>query len=507
MSGATLDWAKLLSDQRRPKTSADDGPSQLAWFVQSRTETERDFDRILFATPTRRLGDKTQVFPLEKNESVRTRLTHSHEVSNLARSIGIHLIHDEIGQRIVDSACATLGMDAAPRIRRAIPAMMAAIGLAHDLGNPPFGHQGEEAIRAWIRNHEDELWQPSDQNENAINDDIAKLKHDHKEDFRNFEGNAQTLRTITRLQVVKDNRGLNLTFGTLAALMKYTVGSGSVERVNPPAAKKKVGFFVSENGIVDEIHAATGLSKGLRHPFTYLMEACDDIAYSVIDAEDAVKKQIVSFWDLIAWLENGNAPANDELVDWLCKKARHESGIARKGKLSPSELNDVSIQIFRAFAISGMISAVLVAFKENFEIIARGSFEKTLIEVSKANTLCKLLKSFDLRHAYKHRRVLEIELEGNNTLHGLMDMFWRGIRDRAEYSDPGSERKTPFTRYAYSRISENYRRVFEAPDASLPIRYKELQLLTDMVAGMTDQFAMDLHQELLRFDRNGNVRL
>jgi dGTPase len=133
--------------------------------------------------------------------------------------------------------------------------------------------------------------------------DLRRLTPAQKEDFLQFEGNAQTLRTVSRLQVVKDARGLNLTFGTLAALMKYTVGSTNVLASGGSAARKKVGFFCSERDLVNAIHSETGLSEGLRHPLTYIMEACDDIAYSIIDAEDAVKKQIVSFPDLMFWIK------------------------------------------------------------------------------------------------------------------------------------------------------------------------------------------------------------
>jgi dGTPase len=295
-----LNWGKLLSDYRLPKPRGPDTATQAPpWLVTSRTETERDFDRVLFATPTRRLGDKTQVFPLEKNESVRTRLTHSHEVSALARSIGTHLAHNAIGDAIVKNACDSLGAEHAIKIRRAIPSMLAAVGLAHDLGNPPFGHQGEEAIRAWIERNKQRLFEPTKKNAAEINSDLRRLTDQHKSDFLLFEGNAQTLRTVSRLQVVKDDRGLNLTMGTLAALMKYTVGSTNLGGKKGPTACKKVGFFASEQPLVRLIQKDTGLDDGLRHPLTYIMEACDDIAYSVVDAEDAVKKQIVSFSDLM----------------------------------------------------------------------------------------------------------------------------------------------------------------------------------------------------------------
>lgn len=519
-----LSWASLLSDRRLAKTDAGpvgQEPERLDWLFVNRIDAERDGDRVLFATPTRRLGDKTQVFPLEKNESVRNRLTHSHEVAALARSMGTHLVHASLGDRIVHEVAEELGEGHEAHVRRAIPAILATIGLAHDLGNPPFGHQGENAIRSWITTNAPTIFGISEAQRAqlgqagcaAVQADLDRLTEDHKNDFRWFEGNAQTLRTLTRLQVVRDGRGLNLTFGTLAALMKYTVGARGVRgKKGPVAAERKLGFYSSERPIVAEIHAATGLREGLRHPLTYLMEACDDIAYSVIDAEDAIKKQIVSFHDLTAWLKNHKDYASDPGSKWVVAQAEFDALGARANGLSPDELNDVSMQLFRSHAIHMMVSAVLGAFEENYDVIMAGALNQPLIEVSKANTLCELLKSFDYEHAYRHRRVLEIELAGFNTIHGLMDMLWRGITERESFEKLGSERTSPFARYAYGRISENYRRVFErrlpavVREETLPIRYRELQLLTDMVAGMTDQFAVDLHRELKEFHVGASER-
>jgi len=514
-----LQWSKLLSTQRWRKTqpnerSVEEDPKP-DWLVTSRTDSERDYDRILFATPTRRLGDKTQVFPLEKNESVRNRLTHSHEVADLARSIGIHIMHSDLGATIVAEATQE-GMIEDVDVRRAIPAILAAVGLAHDMGNPPFGHQGEFAIRDWVTKNDARLFQV----ENAdfagcgvgggqnVKADLESLTPSHREDFRRFEGNAQTLRTLTRLQVVKDNRGLNLTFGTLAATMKYTVGSAFPRGDDPAAHAKKVGYFASEEELVQTVRDATGLSHGqMRHPLTYIMEACDDTAYSIVDIEDAVKKQIVSFADLMDWLKHDDKLENDELSKWVLRKAQNGADDARDAKLSSTEFNDVSMQIFRASAITAMVAATIDQFSTSYDEIMTSGLRCPLLDVSKAAAFAKSLKKFAFNNAYKHREVLKIELDGFNTLHGLMDMLWRGITERKEYRDLGSDRSTPFTRYAYGRISENYRRIFEGRDTAkrssddkLPIRYRELQLLTDMVAGMTDQYAIDLYQELKAFD-------
>lgn len=499
-----LEWKRLLNADRFSRvlnahtTTATPEPT---WLIHHRIEAERDYDRILFSTPLRRLADKTQVFPLEKNDSVRTRLTHSHEVSNLARSIGLpiaELIRSESSYA------------------REIPATLAAVGLAHDLGNPPFGHQGEAAIRSWFKRNEKRLFDPDEAVRSApscqhatIRDDLHRLTDQHKADFMRFEANAQTLRVVTRLQVVRNDLGLNLTFGTLAALMKYTVSSNNINKDGLPS-ERKPGFFSSEESIVRHVWNRTGLDERLRHPLTTIMEACDDLAYSVLDAEDAVKKRIVSFHDLMAWLLGFEDAQDDELCKWVRSRSLEDCKRHNQRGLSPAEANDVSMQKFRVHAIEGMISAIMKAFEDNYENIMNGDFETSLIAASAAAKLCKALKKFDREHAYRHRGVLEIELSGYNVIHELMDLLWRGITERSDYErlDPAvTERAHPFAAYAYGRISENYRRIFEGKvestrddEPSLPIRYREVQLLTDMISGMTDSYALELLKDLKQYD-------
>ena len=467
-----LSWERLLNSERRKPKADKAQKTEEPKSTDARTEIERDHDRILFSTPVRRLADKTQVFPLERNDSVRTRLTHSYEVSNLARSLGVVLAFDD---KIIT--------DETLKPERNLPAILAAIGLAHDLGNPPFGHQGEQAIQAWFSDNPDVLKD-------------SELNEAMKQDFIKFEGNAQTLRLLTRLQLVNDDYGLNLTYSTLAALMKYPTASDKISKDD--VARKKYGYFQSEKEIVAEIWDKTGLSEGVRHPLTYVMEACDDIAYAVLDAEDSVKKGLVSFSDLMSYLEHhGNGDdVVKTVIELACdrhKKYRDETG------LSPAELNDISMQRFRVDAIGAMIRDVRDAYTGQKGKIMAGDLKSDLLTVSRSSKLCKLLKKFDEDHAYIHRSVLEVELTGYNTIRGLMDFLWEAIHQRKEPENLGSRRSTPFAAYAYNRISENYRRIFENDSNPLPVRYKELQLLTDMISGMTDSFALSLYDELKQY--------
>lgn len=467
-----LSWEKLLNAARRK-----DRARQLAVAAEAdkdavRTEFERDYDRILFSAPVRRLGDKTQVFPLEPLDSIRTRLTHSHEVSNLARSIGIKLAYRS---------------DILPRAllpERNAPALLAAIGLAHDLGNSPFGHQGEESVRSWFLHHREKIFPQTS---------AAPLTLAMQNDFLKFDGNSQTFRLVSRLQILNDNFGLNLAYGTLAALLKYTVSSDKAEKGASNASARKHGFFQSEQTIVREVWQETGLSEGVRHPFTFIMEACDDMAYSVLDTEDAVKKGLVSFSDVMTCLKHGCK--GDSSAEQVVGKAESKHAEYRQESLSPPELNDVSMQMFRVYAIAQMVSDITVEFERRVQDMLTGEYTGELMADSACANLCQTLKDFALAHAFRHKSVLATELRGHNVLIGLMDLLWEAITDRVDENDVASKRRTPFARYAYGRISENYRRIFEA-SSDLPIRYREAQLLTDMISGMTDSYALSLYDEL-----------
>lgn len=492
----TLSWQRLLCSQRLSRHFRPSNKSKIPCppslpLTQTRNDIERDHDRILFSTPFRRLGDKTQVFPLESIESIRTRLTHSYEVANLARSIGIQLATTYANELPSDAI-------------RTIPAALAAVGLVHDLGNPPFGHQGEQSIRSWFKQNKKRLLKQNKRNSKEVNADVSCLTRQQTKDFLEFEGNAQTLRLVAKLQVVGDDLGLNLTVCTLASLMKYVVASD--KRNSSNQACKKNGFFSSEQKIVEIIRDYVGLTDTARHPLALVMEACDDVAYSVIDAEDAVKKDLVSFNDLMTWLRsNGEShDATDPVIEYVCGYSECEHSRLRKQRLHPAELNDVSMQHFRTKAIHILVCAVLKSFSENYKQIMDGTFSASLVDLSAGSNLCKALKHFDRENAYKHRSVLEIELNGHNVIHRLMDFLWQGISHRAQFSCVESRRTNPFAEYVYNRISRNYRRVFEGKinfsyeHDTHPVRYRELQLLTDMVSGMTDQFCIDLYNDLLR---------
>ena len=458
MTATQLDWRQLLSPTRRKEISHEEyqGQAESVGTGAGRKELERDYDRILFAAPTRRLADKTQVFPLEPNDSVRTRLTHSHEVSNLARSIGVRLAYDH-RDKVFDDFADEL------EVERTVPALLAAVGLAHDLGNPPFGHQGEKTIGQWCEERCFQL-----------------------QDFNKFDGNCQTFRLLTRLQILNDNFGLNLTCATLAALLKYPVFSKDLRGF------KKFGIFESERDVACQVWGETGLDEGVRHPLAYVMEACDDIAYSVIDAEDIVKKGYASFNDVMDTLVG----SSDRITKSVMCKTLAKNEEFKSQNLSPRELTELSMLMFRVIAISEMIKSATETFVCHIDKILKAEEDPKfeIILNSDVADLCHRLKDFDRAHGFLHPDVLRLELKGHSYISRTMDYIWSSIEDRSTGTG------TRFGDYAYSRISENYRRVYEEND--IPSCTDKLHLLCDEISGMTDSYLISLHDDLTEL-KNG----
>lgn len=449
----------------------------------SRTPFEKDYDRLLFSTPVRRLADKTQVFPLERNDSVRTRLTHSHEVANLARSLGTRLLRINSSIFGEEENC------------NQAPVILATVGLAHDLGNPPFGHQGETAIKDWFSEHEF-LFAAMGRERGKKDPRFVAVPTEQQGDFLQFEGNAQSLRLLCRLQNTIGDAGLDLTAGTLAALMKYPVSSAEVSQKS--VSSKKHGYFVSEADFVGWIRSTTGLKAGQRHPLTWLMEASDDIAYSVLDIEDAMKKGLVSPEDLLAHLRHkfpkeqlGNLLTS---LTTLFKKADNE-------KFSLSRSREIKIGYLRTLLIDKLMASVVEGYVHDHASILDYSRSKALLECeSPESDLCACLKDFAKSYAYQSQNVLELEYSGSIVLKSLMTDMWEAISSRKDFAKLNSRRTTPKASFVYSLISDSYRWHFEENlhDSPVSIRYRELQLLSDMISGMTDSFAVDLYKRIRR---------
>lgn len=473
----------LWSASRRPRPVQDvrrgaDGtpPTDDCDLPSWRSIFQQDYDRLLFSTPVRRLSDKTQVWPMDENDGVRTRLTHSHEVANLARSLGSRIATERPDLFKAD-------------LHSTIQPLLWSIGLAHDLGNPPFGHQGEVAIGHWFEERASWIFDRKSQHGEAFETGLSSAQ---RCEFLNFDGNPQTLRLVARLQTHAYGLGLDLSAATLAAMLKYPVSAGNRKESVP--AIKKVGYFETEVEIVDWLRRETGLKEKQRHPLTWIMEACDDIAYSILDVDDVMKKGIASPEDILSQMQGIKALSSLSVVG----KLRDAFGRVDADGRGVFVARDVKIGYMRAYLMDALLCEASEEFiRKSDEIFA---FKEDLEPLMESSLLCNFLKDVAKDHAFSNPSVLRSEAIGAEAIKDILSFFWSAIQNRKDFFNIKSKRTTAASKFAWSLISPNYieecgRCIFKgAPQAS--IRYSELRLLTDMVSGMTDTFAMKLWQDI-----------
>ena len=392
-----MEWKKLLSDK-----ILGDETNKNYKDVDGRSQFHRDFDRIVFCSAFRRLQDKTQVFPLPENDFVHTRLTHSLEVSCVGRSLG-----NLIGTKILDRH---------KELKKEYTnfhfgEIIAAACLAHDIGNPPFGHSGEDAIAEYFKRGNGKQF------EKALNNKCWN-------DLVKFEGNAQGFRIITKLQNPNIRGGLRLTHATLGAFTKYPKESASPQKIVDKHVKsklyKKFGFFQSEKEQFTEVANETGLIKKeikdfdwwSRHPLTYLVEASDDICYRIMDLEDGFRLGLVSFKD------------TEELLMPLIDTTK------LKGYKDRNE-ND-KIGYLRAKSISDIVQELATVFADEENNILSDKFENDLISVIPAAKALENIKVISVDKIYSYRSVVEREVEGYEVLGGLLDAFINAANEAAE---------------------------------------------------------------------------
>ena len=465
MTGSEMSWDHLLNPDRIRGLMG--GRPSIRQDTERRDEFERDYGRVLYSTPIRRLKDKAQVFPLEPHDAVRTRLAHSLEVSSVARGLAAQV--------------ATYLTDKLQVLRvhqgRQIATIAATCGLLHDLGNPPFGHAGELAIQTWFKERlekDRKFFQPLGGNETQ-----------QAKDFLHFEGNAQTLRLISHTTLLADPYGMDLTCGTFSAACKYLAASHTCNKDRHSSAKP--GYFGSEQDVVDLVRNTTH-TGARRNPITYLVEAADDIVYSAVDLEDGVKK------GTLEWPVLEECLGKTELGR---KALQGAHGITDQAAFHGRVQSEAMVQAYRTVVISLMVGCAFDTFLERYIMIMSGNYDGELVRdpVCKAAELVDVSKSLLKQMLYTDKAILKLEVMGRCVIHKLMDLFW----EAAEKAD-GKEDTSTYRGKLYLLISENYRRVFKeqfAKSASDAQRmYCRLQLVTDHVAGMTDTYACRLHKEL-----------
>ena len=461
-----MEWKRLLSEKRCRETVGQRNHSDL------RSEFEKDYHRIIGSASFRRLQDKTQVFPLDKSDFIRTRLTHSLEVSSLAKSLG-----QNIGEYILSQKC---DETFTAQMKEDLCNIVQCAGLIHDIGNPPFGHFGEITIREWFEEHLPQM--------TFYGRPITEvLTEQMQQDFYHFEGNAQALRLVSKLHFLVDEYGMNLTYGLLNTIIKYPVSSLEVNPLSDHLKDKKIGYYYAEKELFEEITKETGAGK-CRHPLTYILEAADDLAYKTADIEDAFVKGFVSYEILKQELGNMQMQTGFDALGTLERLYRRAE---EKNLQDPAEY---AVKNWLVRAQSYLIQCATEGFTQNYNKIMAGEKKTDLFEGTAGEELMKLLGNLAYKKVFDTNTIYRMEVTESVMVHFLMDKFVGAII----YYD--TDRKlNSIEKRLVSFISENYRNAYHchAKGKSEEERlYLRLLLVTDYICGMTDSYAKRLYQEM-----------
>lgn len=437
-----MNWTQLLSAKRfglEDRTSAHTD--------HERTQFQRDYDRLIFSSPFRRLQNKTQVFPLPGAVFVHNRLTHSLEVASVGRSLG-NIVASELQKKGENS----------PFLSE-IGTIVSAACLAHDLGNPPFGHSGEKAISNYFTSGSGTVLK------DKVSDEVWS-------DWNNFEGNANALRTLTHQFKGRRYGGYAMTYSTLAALVKYPCESVNRDKTN--VYQKKYGFFQPEKetylNIANElgiISFSTSPISYYRHPLVFLVEAADDICYNIIDLEDAHRLGILPY-DEVKSMYFGFF--DDAHINELEKTL--------------SELDDRNeeLSFLRATVIGKLINGCADAFIKHHDAILSGTYNKSLYDDLDAKSVeaAKKVTEVSIAKVYQHRSVIEIEVAGYKILGGLME----------EFSNAVISPNDAYSKMVLKLIPKQYT---IDPDKDIA---ENIQSVLDFVSGMTDLYAVELYNKI-----------
>ncbi len=434
-----MDWNKLLSTTRLGMDNY-----KTAGMPEDRSQFQRDYDRIIFSSPFRRMQNKTQVFPLPEHIFVHNRLTHSLEVASVGRSLG-NILAEKLVQQFPNN----------PLISE-IGTIVSTACLAHDMGNPPFGHSGEAAISNFFVKGNGQKFK-------------ADLSEGEWKDFTHFDGNANAFRTLAHQFNGKRNGGYALTYSSLASIVKYPFESVQ-------ATKPKFGFFQSDLANYQKIAKELGISKNekgfARHPLVYLVEAADDICYQIMDLEDAFKLGILNYHQIKELFLNfyDNELEKDRLA-----------GIEQT-LLKVTDKNE-QISYLRANVIGKLIYECTTIFETNADAILAGEFVGSLIDkLPKVQaTAMKKVQTISIAEVYGHRSVVEIEIAGYKIIGTILEEFVEAVMNE--------DKKDGYSRKLLSILPEQYKTSEDSP-------YLKIQSIVDFVSGMTDVFALDLYRKI-----------
>ena len=481
-----------------------------------RVETERDIlrifesdrGRIVNSPAIRRLQQKTQVFPLERNAAVRTRLTHSMEVQQVGRYIAKEILSRLKEQRLLE----TYGLDELTGPFESIVEMAC---LMHDIGNPPFGHFGEAAINDWFK----QRLYPSDAVSQPLSDDrcivrdlrlregeegLNDLRRKVRQDLCHFEGNAQGIRLVHSLM------RMNLTWAQVGCILKYTRPAWWMG--DTPASHsylmKKPGYYLSEEAYIERLRKELSLTPNGRFPLTWIMEAADDISYCVADLEDAVEKRIFSVEELYqhlyaSWGTHEKGSLFAQVVENAWEKSRSNT-------LSRST-EDQFFMYLRVNTLNKLVPYAASRFIDNLPLIFSGEFNHALLEDdSSFSQLLELYKHVAMRHVFSHPDVEQLELQGYRVISGLLEIYspllQLSVDEFSELVEHERVRRIPIESRLYQKLSTRHRLAYveaigklerNSPQWPVMEYYYRCRLIQDYISGMTDLYAWDEYRKLM----------
>jgi len=484
-----MEWEKLLSRETLVKRE-----EQPVYFDKYPIEDlEKDYKAIVSSAAFRRLQDKTQVFPLDKSDFVRTRLTHSLEVSTIARQLGIMITKKREDKK--ESALARAMKD--EKIAGKIPSALSCAGLLHDIGNPPFGHFGEVVIGEW---YEKEFAKKEFQYKGRA---VAQVLDDRmKNDLTHFEGNAQALRILSKIKNKEVSHEINLTSGVISALIKYPASSVTfTDHRDPDIRKHKLGYYRAEEDSFMKISRETGtwLEEGnvARHPLAFLMEAADDIAYSTADLEDAFKKRLFTLEEFTSFFETKMQDISDAQMRDKSQRLLADlwMRVERNGKTVEGKM--VAFQNWMDYARGWFMYCVAYSFDSHYEQIMRGKFNRELLEGTFHEKSMEILKDAMKEYVYGNSEIVKLELAARKIIFSLLDDFARAVvyweaEEKGKYELSKAERK--LCGLLPDNLKEDYKKA--KTDEEAYNLYLRFMMVNDFISGMTDSYAKNLYQEL-----------
>ena len=458
--------SKLMS-LKRFKTSTVKRQAKIENFYSDRS-------RIIYSSSFRRLQQKAQVFSLESNASVRTRMTHSLEVADIGRTLS-----NQIALGLLNKKLITV---------RDMPILVAIVEnacLLHDIGNPPFGHFGETAIKDWANKYLVEIAE----NANIKKDDMFNLLIC---DFKEFDGNPQGFRLITRLHTERDAFGLNLSYATLLCSLKYVRAAGEEK---DDGIRKKAGYFQSEKSLVEQIYKDIGRNRSTRFPLTYIMEAADDISYCLSDISDGIEKRIITIDDFIKNYNN----------IWEENYKNEKSPVPFP---KPEEIVNFSL----SFAIPWskiMTEAATNNYINNYQKFYEGK-EKQLIPEDGVYKVLKTIKQVSRKTLYSSIEAESIELTGYAVITGILKHYQRLLELSCEDFNKllDNKSKLDYERRLFNLLGKRYLKAYQnivdeyhkKGDFKLKEWHARIHLVIDHISGMTDEFALNTYQMLEGID-------